>query len=103
MKGNTILAATFGWGKSEISEYRYKNTRTPIPIYVFGDEFFAVNQNKPNYDVGAPWEKYNDQFWAYKNNTIIWVARVNSEKKLDKTGNLAQSNRGVTNGNKKVY
>lgn len=77
MKRNSspaILAATLGWCVRELSEYRYKSTRTKQPIYSIGERFFTVGATIPKDDVGWPWKQYKDQFWASKNNTVLWVS-----------------------------
>lgn len=71
----SIIAATFGSSTSDISEYRYQPTRTKQAIYTIGPYYFAVGQQAPKDDVGVPWEKYSDQFWAAKANTTLWVAK----------------------------
>ena len=72
----SIIAATFCSSVSDISEYRYQPTRTPQAIYSIENKYFAVGISKPSWDCGAPWEKFKDQFWAEKANTILWVATI---------------------------
>lgn len=76
ISSNNILASTFGWDIREVSEYRYKSTRTKQAIYSIGEFYFAVGQTKPT-DIVAEgeWKKYSDQFFAEKANTIIWVCK----------------------------
>jgi hypothetical protein len=75
MKPQSIIAATFGWCISEMSEYRYKQTRTSQPIYSIGNRSFAVGNNKPKDKVeSGEWTPYSDQFWASKHNTVLWVS-----------------------------
>jgi hypothetical protein len=75
VKPQSIIAATFGWCVSEMSEYRYKQTRTSQPIYSIGNKSFAVGKNKPREKVeSGEWTPYVDQFWAAKSNTVLWVS-----------------------------
>ncbi len=73
MKGQSIIAATFGFDTIDMGEYRYKSTRTLRAIYAIGDHYYAVGQSKPQDDVGGEWRKSPDQFWAATGNTILWV------------------------------
>ena len=75
MRGAYIIAATFGTDSSGFEEYRYQPTRTSRAIYTLGD-YYAVGKTAPKDDVGQPWEKHPDQFWAEKYNTVLWVSKV---------------------------
>ena len=72
----SIIAATFGSDSSDMADYLYKSTRTTRPIYAIGSYYFATGTTPPKDDVGTPWEKHQDQFWAAKNSTILWVAKT---------------------------
>jgi hypothetical protein len=75
MSPKYALAATLGLDLSELSEYRYKETRTIKAIYSIGD-YWCASSTIPNDQVGGPWEKHDDQFWAERANTIIWRANT---------------------------
>jgi len=71
-RANHILAATFGWDASEVSEYRYQKYQSPA-VYNISDKYFAVSKTIPKHKgVGQGWYKYQDQFFA--ENTVIWVS-----------------------------
>lgn len=68
----SIIAATFASATSDISDYRYKATRTRQAIYATGSQYYAVSQARPTDDVGGPWKEHPDQFWAYQSKTTLW-------------------------------
>jgi hypothetical protein len=67
------IAYTLGLDTSEVSGYRYQDTRTTRAIYAIDDNYFAQGLRMPTDKVGGPWRKYGDQFWAQQFGTIIWV------------------------------
>ena len=72
-RSNTILAETFGWDVSEVSECRYQRYTSPS-VYSIGDRYFSVSKTKPKHgDVGNAWVKHTDQWAAERSNTIVWV------------------------------
>lgn len=71
----TALAATLGMDSRELSEYRYKDTRTTRAIYCAGGAFWATGKTAPADDVGEKWVKAPEQFWAEKAGTIVWMAK----------------------------
>lgn len=73
MSPRATLASTLGLDLNELSEYRYQNYASPA-VYAIGDKYFAVGQKQPRHAVGGPWRKHRDQFFAERNNTIVWVA-----------------------------
>ena len=75
-----ILAATLGWDVAEVREHRYQSTRTSKLIFAIGDDYYMVTKTKPTWD-GLDWHQHPDQFWAWQNGTILWVAKMNSEAK----------------------
>ena len=76
MKGSYIIASTFSTDCSGFEEYRYQPTRTSRAIYTLGNDYYAVGKTAPKDEVGQPWEKHSDQFWAERYNTILWVSKV---------------------------
>ena len=70
-RSNTILAETFGWDISEVSEYRYQRYTAPT-VYAIGDQYFAVAKDKPKHTVGGEWRQHTDQFFAAPH-TTVWV------------------------------
>lgn len=76
MSTQAIIGSTFGWDVGEVSEYRYKATRTSRAIYSIGDAYFAVGTTPPADDVGEPWVPHSDQFWAQKAGTTLWVSKA---------------------------
>ena len=65
-----VIADTLGI--ENLSEYRYQAGKTRRAIYCVDDKYFAVGKSKPKDDCGT-WVKYQDQFFAETNNTILWV------------------------------
>lgn len=77
----TILASTLGWDMPEVREHRYQDTRTgKLAIFAIGEDYYTVAKTKPSWD-GLDWKEAKDQFWAKQNNTVLWVADMNSEAK----------------------
>lgn len=79
MNANQVLAATFSWDVSEAKECRYQDTRTKCPIYSVGDKYYAVSKTEPKDKVGGPWRQHNDQYFAGKKNTVVWVCDMLTE------------------------
>jgi hypothetical protein len=75
----TIVAQTFGWDTAEAREHRYQDTRTPLPIFAIGEQYFAVSQTCPKWD-NLVWVRHSDQFWAQHNGTTLWVAAMKQEE-----------------------
>jgi hypothetical protein len=73
MSPKYALAATLGLDLTELSEYRYKATRTIKAIYAIED-YWCASSTIPKDQVGGTWEKHDDQFWAEQANTIVWRA-----------------------------
>lgn len=65
----------------DIKDHRYRSGHTTRPIYTIDDFYFAVGKNKPTDEVGEPWEKYDDQFFAQRANTILWVSKMKRQKR----------------------
>lgn len=64
---------------SDLKDYRYQPGRTgKHSIYVFGDDYFCASKTEPKWKPGPDcvWEKFQDQFWAEKAKTVVWVCRV---------------------------
>jgi len=77
MKTVSIIAATLGDDVADVQEYRYQSTKTTRAIYAIGDFYYATGKKAPKDAVGEPWEMHDDQFFAEKNNTILWVSEAN--------------------------
>jgi hypothetical protein len=75
-QGNTIIGATFGCSSRDVSDLRYQSTRTTRAIYAIGDKYYAVGHDRPTDDVGGPWRRHSDQFFASRYGTILWVAEM---------------------------
>tara|TARA_R110000823_G_scaffold304626_2_gene426334 strand:- start:452 stop:685 length:234 start_codon:yes stop_codon:yes gene_type:complete len=73
MKRINVVAYSLEMDPSDLSEYRYKSTRTSRSIYAVGDNYYAQGKTKPADAVGGEWEKHLDQYWAEKAGTILWV------------------------------
>lgn len=76
MRSKTVIAATFGMDSAEMEDYRYQMTRTSKAIYAIGNAYYTTGKNKPKDDMGGEWKPHQDQFWAGKGNTILWVCGV---------------------------
>jgi len=76
MKGSSIIAATFSTDSAGFEDCRYQPGRTSRAIYTVGNDYFAVGKTKPKDEVGKPWEKFSDQFWAEKYNTTLWFSKM---------------------------
>ncbi len=71
-RANTILAETFGWDASEVSDYRYQRYASPA-VYAIGDKYFAVSKVAPRHKVGGVWRKHTDQFFTEEGGSAVWV------------------------------
>ena len=81
ISSRTALAGTLGLDSSELSDYRYQESRTPFAIYAVDSSFFAASKRAPKFRpehhlADLVWEKHQDQFWAAQAGTIIWQARA---------------------------
>ncbi len=76
-----IIAETFGWDISEARECRYQPGRTKQPLYAVGNTYYCVSKSLPKDDVGAPWEKNRDQFFAERAGTVMWKATIGENAK----------------------
>lgn len=74
-----VIAATLGWDAREVSECRYQSTRTKQAIYSIGSRYFAVSPTVPADKVGGDWRENNDQFFAQRAGTVMWVADAATE------------------------
>jgi hypothetical protein len=71
----TALAATLGMDSRELSDYSYKAGRFDRALYCAGGWFWAIGPAAPKADVGGPWERHTDQFWAEKAGTVVWRSK----------------------------
>jgi hypothetical protein len=78
-KPRSALAATINQDLSELEDMRYKPTRTSCAIYADDSHYYAARKTAPKDEVGGPWRKHADQFWAEKAGTVIWVCDVSSD------------------------
>jgi hypothetical protein len=75
-----VIANTLGLcyesGRAFNNEYQYQPTRTGTEkIYTEGGDYYCAKKTKPKTEVGQPWEKHSDQFWAEKAKTVVWVSK----------------------------
>ena len=82
MRGSIIIASTFSTDSHGFEEYRYQPTRTSRAIYVIGDNYYAVGKKPPKDEVGEPWTKHSDQFWAEKYGTVLWVSEMSNASSI---------------------
>lgn len=75
-----IIASTMGWDISEPADYRYQPTRTRQAIYAVGNRYLAVGKREPKDDVGGPWQRHTDQFFAERAGTVLWVSEMTTAK-----------------------
>ena len=73
-RAGTIIAETLGMDAAGIEEYRYQSTRTKQPVYAIGDNYYTVSKAIPAVP-GYKWEPLADQFWAARENTVIWTGK----------------------------
>lgn len=71
-RAHEIIAETFCFDINEMKEYEYQKYIAP-KVYSIGDSYYAVSKTKPKHkDVGKDWIEHKDQFFAQKENTILW-------------------------------
>lgn len=71
-RASEVIAETFGFDINEMKEYEYQKYISP-KVYSIGDNYYAVHKTKPKHkDVGGEWIINKDQFFAQKENTILW-------------------------------
>lgn len=85
MSAPTIIANTCGLeltsSRAFNNEYLYQAGKTIKQIYTCGTDYFCVSVTRPTDEVGLPWEKYPDQFWAEKSKKILWISKLKESKK----------------------
>lgn len=69
-----ILASTLGFDQADMAGYRYQSTRTKRSIYAIGNQYFCVSQRRPKDEDGFKWSFYEDQFFAKRKKTSVWVS-----------------------------
>lgn len=79
ISSRTALAGTLGCDTSELEDMRYKSTRTTCAIYATETHYYAARKTMPKDQVGKPWRKHTDQFWAEKAGTVIWICDAETE------------------------
>ena len=72
-KMKNIVAHSLGIDPPELSDCRYKSTRTTRAIYAVGQHYYAQGKTAPTDKVGGDWRRHTDQFWAEKAGTVLWV------------------------------
>lgn len=75
MTSREIIASTFGWDVSEVSDYRYQRYSAPS-VYAVGDKYYAVSKTKPKHKVAGDWKEHGDQFFAGSSKTALWYCSV---------------------------
>lgn len=75
----TAIAATLGLDVSELSEYRYQETRTHVAVYAVDNDFFIASKRRPKFHPthhlsSLQWTLHPDQFWARQARTFVWTA-----------------------------
>ena len=77
-KQQEALAATLGMDIAELRDCRYQETRTWMPVYSGGENYYCTSQTNPGNLLGLRWGKMKDQFFAERANTVCWVAHMES-------------------------
>lgn len=79
MSALNVFACTLGYEISEARECRYQPTRTKIPVYTSGDDYFCVSKKDPGALLDMKWQKHTDQFWAEQSKTVLWISKPEVE------------------------
>ena len=80
MTSRTALANTVEMSPSELSDYRYHETRLTPCVYTFGNTYVCASKRQPTFRGDyenlnfLAWQHHPDQFWAEKAGTVIWFA-----------------------------
>lgn len=54
-KTHTVIAEAYGMDSREVFEMRHHYGMTRQPIYVIGDDYYAVGKRMPSDDYGTGW------------------------------------------------
>ena len=73
-RANEIIAETFGMDVAEVRDARYQETRTLMPVYAIGDCYYCCPVGKDKPPKGWDWMPHSDQFFASRENRVIYVA-----------------------------
>lgn len=81
MNARTALSNTLGFDSGELVSYQYQAGVFSRAIYAVDDGYFCVGKNPPSaksmqHLSDLKWQKWSDQFWAEKANTVIWHAKA---------------------------
>ena len=71
MKSRAIIAATFCADVSDVE--RYHRGRSTRAVYTLGEKYFCCAAARPA-ALDLDWHKVADQFWAQRNDTVLWEA-----------------------------
>lgn len=66
-QAHTIIAEFYGMDSREVHECRHHYGLTKQPIYVLGDDYFAVGKSMPKDEYGTGWKAV-----ATVDDTTIW-------------------------------
>tara|TARA_R100000008_G_C3494251_1_gene120313 strand:+ start:136 stop:381 length:246 start_codon:yes stop_codon:yes gene_type:complete len=79
MSSISAIAGAIGFEYNELKEYRYYIEGTNRAIYSVENDYLCAGTKDPNKDEAlkdfGPWVKHNDQFWAEKYKTIVWISK----------------------------
>lgn len=70
MTPKQALCNTLGLTNKELNEYAYQPTKVK-GVYVIGETYYYAGKKPP---IDLPWQEGQDQFWAEKANTKIWIS-----------------------------
>lgn len=66
-RAHTIIAELYGMDSREVFDLRHHYGQTRQPIYVIGDDYFAVGKYKPKDEYGTGWYREGDV-----NGVTVW-------------------------------
>ena len=55
-RAHTIIAEFYGMDSRDVFEMRHHYGQTRQPIYVIGDDYFAVSNSRPTDEYGTGWK-----------------------------------------------
>jgi len=74
------ICGSTGLSREELIEYRYQSSGTGRAVYAIGDDYYCAGNKHPENLLGLTWRKHNDQFFAERKNTIVWIANSQEEE-----------------------
>ena len=69
------IAASVGMDADDLKEYVYEPGRTTRRVYAIGDSYYCTAKRQPK-ECGLVWAKAEDQFFALRAGTTLWIAAV---------------------------